>query len=130
MGQSYDALDTIRMTPGGNRILMLVDDEPAQTRLVTALAARAGWRTLGVSDADSALETLETRDGMLLDAILIDQAMPGGDTTSLISKIRELRPDLPILMLTALSSVEVAVDAMRAGATDFLAKPIAPDRTM
>ncbi len=130
MGQSYDALDSIRMTPGGNRILMLVDDEPAQTRLVTALAARAGWRTLGATDADSALETLETRDGMLLDAILIDQAMPGGDTTALISKIRELRPDLPILMLTALSSVEVAVDAMRAGATDFLAKPIAPDRLL
>ncbi len=130
MGQFHDALDSFRMTPGGNRILMLVDDEPAQTRLVTALAARAGWRTLGVTDADSALATLETRDGMLLDAILIDQAIPGGDTAALISRIRDLRPDLPILMLTALSSVEIAVEAMRAGATDFLAKPIAPDRLL
>ena len=83
---------------------------PRQRRAAPALAARAGWRTLGVTDADSALATLETRDGMLLDAILIDQAIPGGDTAALISRIRDLRPDLPILMLTALSSVEIAVE--------------------
>lgn len=118
------------MTPSGNRILMLVDDEPAQQRLVTALAARAGWRTLCVTDAETAIATLGTRDGMMLDAILIDQAVPGGDATALISEIRTRRPALPVLMLTALSSVSVAVEAMRAGATDFLAKPIAPDRLL
>ena len=118
------------MTPSGNRILMLVDDEPAQQRLVTALAARAGWRTLCVTDAETAIATLGTRDGMMLDAILIDQAVPGSDATALISEIRTRRPALPVLMLTALSSVSVAVEAMRAGATDFLAKPIAPDRLL
>jgi DNA-binding NtrC family response regulator len=118
------------MTPNGNRILMLVDDEPAQQRLITALAARAGWRTVAASDAESAIAMLGTRDGMILDAILVDQAIPGGDTTALIAEIRSRRPSLPILMLTALSSVDVAVEAMRAGATDFLAKPIAPDRLL
>lgn len=130
MGQSQAALNGTHMTPGGNRILMLVDDEPAQQRLITALAARAGWRTVAAADAESAIAMLGTRDGMMLDAILVDQAMPGGDTATLISDIRARRPALPILMLTALSSVEIAVEAMRAGATDFLAKPIAPDRLL
>src|SRR5690606_27319483 len=48
----------------------------------------------------------------------------------LIAEIRERRPALPILMLTAVTSVSVAVEAMRAGATDFLVKPIAPDRLL
>jgi DNA-binding NtrC family response regulator len=118
------------MTPSGTRLLMLVDDEPAQQRLITALAARAGWRTVIASEAEMAIATLGTRDGMMLDAILVDQAVPGSDATSLIQEIRERRPALPILMLTAISSVSIAVDAMRAGATDFLVKPIAPDRLL
>ncbi len=118
------------MTPSGTRLLMLVDDEPAQQRLITALAARAGWRTVIASEAEIAIATLGTRDGMMLDAILVDQAVPGSDATSLIQEIRERRPALPILMLTAISSVSIAVDAMRAGATDFLVKPIAPDRLL
>lgn len=118
------------MTPSGTRILMLIDDEPAQQRLVTALAARAGWRTLIITDSESAIAMLGTQDGMMLDAILIDHAVPGSDATALISEIRERRPALPVLMLTAITSVEIAVDAMRAGATDFLVKPIAPDRLL
>lgn len=130
MGHSNATLNGKHMTPSGNRILMLVDDEPAQQRLITALAARAGWRTLSVTGAEAAIAMLETRDGMLLDAILVDQAIPGGGTAALIAEIRSRRPFIPVLMLTALGSVEVAVDAMRAGATDFLAKPIAPDRLL
>ena len=60
------------MARGDTRMLMLVDDEPAQRRLVGAIAGRAGWRTLFSADATSALNMLQTADGMLLDAILID----------------------------------------------------------
>ena len=118
------------MTPTGTRILMLIDDEPAQQRLISALAARAGWRTIIANDSESAMAMLGTHDGMMLDAILIDQAVPGSDATTLISDIRERRPALALLMLTAITSVSIAVDAMRAGATDFLVKPIAPDRLL
>lgn len=114
------------MTPSGTRILMLVDDEPAQQRLVAALAARAGWRTLLAPNPETAIAMLGTRDGMMLDAILVDHAIPGSDITGLISEFRDRRPALPVLMLTAMTSVDVAVDAMRAGASDFLVKPIAP----
>lgn len=118
------------MTPNGTRVLMLIDDEPAQRRLVSALAARAGWRTIFAGDAETAIAMLGTQDGMMLDAILLDHWVPDGDSADLIVEIRARRPALPILMLTAVTSVSTAVEAMRAGATDFLVKPIAPDRLL
>jgi DNA-binding NtrC family response regulator len=118
------------MVREGVPLLMLIDDEPAQRRLVSALAARAGWRTIFVSDAETALATLGTQDGMQLDAVLIDQWSPDFDPADLIGAIHAQRPALPILVLTAHNSVAVAVQAMRAGATDYLSKPIAPERLL
>ncbi len=118
------------MTPSGNRILMLIDDEPAQQRLLSAMAARAGWRTIIASDAEMALAMLGTRDGMMLDAIIVDYAVPGEDAAALIRDIRERRPAMPVLMVTAIDSASVAVAAMRAGAADYLIKPIAAERLL
>ncbi len=109
-------------------MMMLIDDEPAQMRLVSALASRSGWRTTNATSAEMAVAMLGTRDGMMLDAVVIDHAMPGHDCVALIADIRERRPALPILLLTALNSNALAIEAMRAGATDFIIKPIAPDR--
>ncbi|MDX3899562.1 MAG: sigma-54 dependent transcriptional regulator [Sphingobium sp.] len=118
------------MARDGTPFLMLVDDEPAQRRLVAALSARAGWRALLAADAETAIATLGTQDGMRLDAVLVDQWSPDYDPAPLIREIRARRPALPILILTAHDSVAVAVQAMRAGATDYLTKPIAPDRLL
>ncbi|MBC2665010.1 sigma-54-dependent Fis family transcriptional regulator [Novosphingobium flavum] len=113
-----------------DRLLMLIDDEPAQCRLVSALAAREGWRTLVVRDAETAIATLGTRQGMLLSAIILDQWVPGDDACELIAELKSRRPALPILMLTTSASPLLAVEAMRAGATDYLIKPVAPERLM
>ena len=118
------------MTRDGVPMLMLIDDEPAQRRLVSALATRAGWRTIFAPDGETAIATLGTQDGMQLDAILLDQWSPDYEPAGLIREIRARRPALPILVLTAHNNVAVAVDAMRAGATDYLAKPIAPERLL
>jgi DNA-binding NtrC family response regulator len=118
------------MTPNTARLVMLIDDEPAQQRLIAAVAARAGWRTIIAADGETALAMLGTRDGMMLSAILLDQAVPDHQGVTLIEEIRARRPLLPILTLTAINSVSIAVEAMRAGATDFLVKPIAPDRLL
>ena len=112
------------------RLLMLIDDEPAQCRLITALAAREGWRVLVVRDAETAIATLGTRQGMQLGAIMLDQWVPGDDACTLIAELRSRRPLVPILMLTTSASPLLAVEAMRAGATDYLIKPVAPDRMM
>ncbi|MEJ7933451.1 sigma-54 dependent transcriptional regulator [Sphingobium sp. AN558] len=118
------------MARDGVPMLMLIDDEPAQRRLVAALAARAGWRTLLASDGETAIAMLGTQDGMRLDAIVLDQWSPDYEPSGLIREIRARRPALPILILTAHNSVAVAVEAMRAGATDYLSKPIAPERLL
>lgn len=118
------------MARDGVPMLMLIDEEPAQRRLVSALAARAGWRTIFANDGDMAVAMLGTQDGMRLDAVLLDQWIPGHEATGLVRELRSRRPALPILILTAHNSVAVAVDAMRAGATDYLAKPVAPERLL
>ncbi|WP_114520363.1 sigma-54 dependent transcriptional regulator [Altererythrobacter sp. ZODW24] len=118
------------MSEPEERLLMLIDDEPAQSRLITALAAREGWRTLVVQDAETAIATLGTRQGMQCAAIILDQWVPGDDACTLISELKTRRPAMPILMLTTSASPMLAVDAMRAGATDYLVKPVAPDRLM
>jgi DNA-binding NtrC family response regulator len=112
------------------RLVMLIDDEPAQCRLITALAAREGWRTIVVRDSDSAIAMLGTRQGMQLSAIILDQWVPGDDACELIAELKSRRPALPILMLTTSASPLLAVEAMRAGATDYLVKPVAHDRMM
>ncbi|MGX7894830.1 sigma-54-dependent transcriptional regulator [Tsuneonella sp. HG222] len=112
------------------RMLMLIDDEPAQSRLITALTAREGWRTHVVRDAETAIATLGTRQGMQLSAIILDQWVPGDDACQLIAELKARRPALPILMLTTSASPLLAVEAMRAGATDYLVKPVSPDRLM
>ncbi len=112
------------------RLLMLIDDEPAQSRLISALAAREGWRTLVVDEAEKAIATLGTRQGMQLSAIILDQWVPGDQACELIAELKERRPALPVLMLTASTSPLLAVEAMRAGATDYLVKPVAPERLM
>jgi len=112
------------------RLLMLIDDEPAQSRLITALAQREGWRTLVINDSETAIATLGSRQGMQVQAIILDQWVPGDDACTLIAELRARRPELPILMLTTSASPLLAVEAMRAGATDYLVKPVAPDRVM
>ncbi|MFN7158153.1 MAG: sigma-54-dependent transcriptional regulator [Erythrobacter cryptus] len=112
------------------RIVMLIDDEPAQARLITALAARDGWRTIVAPDAETAIAMLGTREGMQLSAILLDQWVPGDDACALITELKARRPALPILMLTTSASPLLAVEAMRAGASDYLVKPVSPDRLM
>ncbi|WP_298464964.1 sigma-54 dependent transcriptional regulator [uncultured Erythrobacter sp.] len=112
------------------RLVMLIDDEPAQSRLISAIAAREGWRTIVASDAETAIAILGTREGMQLSAILLDQWVPGDDACTLIAELKERRPALPILMLTTSASPLLAVEAMRAGASDYLVKPISPERLM
>jgi len=116
------------MLPEKAKTLLLIDDEPAQGRLIAAIAARAGWKSLRAESGNDALLLLGSNDGEAIDAVLIDYWAPNSDDANLIQQLTEARPNLPILVITAQSKVSIAVEAMRAGATDFLTKPIAPER--
>lgn len=112
------------------RMLMIVDSEPAQQRFLSALASRGGWRSVIAADTDTALARLGTQDGMALDAVIVDQGAPGVPIPEFVAELRRWRPALPLVVITMRNGVEMAVAAMRAGASDFVQKPIAPDRLL
>lgn len=112
------------------RTVMLVDSEAAQQRFISALASRGGWRTIIAPDTDTALAKLGTQEGMALDAVLVDQGAPGMPMGEFVAELRCWRPGLPLIVITMRNGVAVAVEAMRAGASDFVQKPIAPDRLL
>lgn len=118
------------MAESDTRLVMLIDDEPAQGRLITALAAREGFRTLVAPSAEAALAALGTTEGRKVCAILLEQRVPGADACDLIRALKAKSPAVPVLMLTASTSPLLAVEAMRAGATDYLIKPVAPERLL
>lgn len=112
------------------RLLLLVDRDIAQVRQVSAIAARAGWRTHCVSDGPGALEWLGNRETETPQALLLDSHVARGDSCRLIGEIRAACPNLPILFLTQSASSLLAVQAMRAGATDYLMQPISSERLL
>src|SRR3546814_10693714 len=60
--------------PSANRCLLLIDDEPAQRRLVTAIGARAGWWVMGAPDVEAAQALLQSEEGQDVEAILLDRS--------------------------------------------------------
>src|SRR5690606_371390 len=101
-----------------------------QQRLLSALVSRGGWRSPVAADTDTALAKLGTQEGLALDAVLVDQGAPGIAIPEFVAELRRWRPALPLIAITMRNGVEVAVSAMRAGASDFVQKPIAPDRLL
>src|SRR3546814_9594886 len=97
--------ERVAMTRNGQRLLMLIDDEPAQRRLVSALAARGGWRSVFAADAAMAIAMPGTQDGMQIDAIVLEIWSPDDDAAGMIVDLAAHRPAHPILMHTAHGSV-------------------------
>ena len=111
------------------RSLLLVDADPAERRLVSATASRAGWSVVGAADAETAAGLLQGPHGREVRASLLSSwdAESGPD---LIAAMRAVRPELAVIVLADGGSIDQAVEAMRAGASDFLAKPVAPERLL
>ena len=111
------------------RSLLLVDADPAERRLVSATASRAGWSLVNADDPQTAAGLLQGPHGREVRAALLSswdsESGPG-----LIAAMRAVRADLPVIVLAGGGSIDLAVEAMRAGASDFLAKPVAPERLL
>ena len=117
------------MSEPRSRSLLLLDANPYERRLVSAIAARAGWSALGAADTETASGLLQGPYGRDVAAALIGQwdSVTGPAT---IAALRSCREKLPIIVIADGQSVAAAVEAMRAGASDFLARPVAPERLM
>jgi DNA-binding response OmpR family regulator len=105
--------------------LLIIDDEPHIRQMMRLTLEAAGYQVDDAADGQAGLDLF--RDGREYDAVVLDQRMPGLDGLSTLQQIRERLPDACVLMVTAFASIELAVDAMRLGATDFLRKPMTPE---
>ena len=103
------------------RRLLMVDDEKAMCEMV---AAALGRRNFDVHWSTSPHEALELLTQTEFGAVVTDINMPGVNGIDLCTRIVENRPDLPVIVLTSFGSFETAVAAIRAGAYDFLTKPV------
>ena len=102
--------------------ILIVDDERNIRRVLQALLEADGYEVEAAADGDEARATLRRSDAGF-DAILTDLRMPGSDGLQLLRWARASHPDTPVVMVTAHGTVDVAVEAMRAGAYDFITKP-------
>lgn len=116
------------MSPSGTRILLLVNDDPAERQLLNALAARSGWRTVFADDGASAARYLGSEDGATVDVVLVDQWPAEAGQGNLIAQLHAMRGDLPILLMASRTATASGAEALRAGATDFLIKPLTAER--
>ncbi|MEL6196727.1 MAG: sigma-54 dependent transcriptional regulator, partial [Pseudomonadota bacterium] len=107
---------------------MIVEDDRQQRRYLAAVLSSAGYRVEAMSTAEAALDRLVGPKARRPDLVLLDLNMPGMDGLTLLKKMREAACHTPVIVLTADGTVQRAVEAMRAGATDFLLKPIGPER--
>ncbi len=106
------------------RNVLIVDDDPGMRQMLALLLRSKGYQPAAVDGPAHALEELEARP---YDAVLCDVRMPGGDGLGLLSEILRRLPEMTVVMMSAYGSEEVAVEAMKLGAYDYVGKPFRPD---
>jgi two-component system response regulator AtoC len=100
--------------------VMVVDDDAETLALLHEIVAKEGYEVETAEDAETALRRLGEWQPEL---IITDIHMPGMDGLDLLAAVREKEPDIPVVLLTAYGSLKTAVDAIKAGAFDYLSKP-------
>ncbi len=107
----------------GEKIL-IVDDEEGMRRLLSRILVKEGYETFAASNGEEALRAIGQDH---YDLVMTDIKMPGMGGLELLSELRAYDPRLPIIVITAYGTVESAVQALRAGAYDYITKPFEGD---
>ena len=94
-------------------ILLVDDDEAVRNLLVTAAKSR-GWQPVAADTGADGCLLLTSQ----IKAVVLDHGLPDGDGVQMLGRLRKIRPDVPVIMLTGLNDAETAVRAQRAGADD------------
>jgi CheY-like chemotaxis protein len=105
--------------------ILIIDDEENIRRVTRLTLQAAGYEVGEAADGERGLEAFG--DGSSWDAVLLDQRMPGMDGLETLRHLKDRQPDARVIMSTAYASIELAVDAMKLGATDFVRKPMTPE---
>lgn len=108
--------------------VLVVDDDPVQRRLLDAMLKRSGYGAVIAENGEAALALIGALEGERIDAIVLDLNMPGIDGMGVLAALREREIATPVIVQTANGSIETVVSAMRAGAVDFVVKPVGAER--
>ena len=101
--------------------ILIAEDEPAQREMLSGFLAKEGHRVLTAADGNEALAKVKAHT---LDLAIVDYKMPGLTGLAVLQKAKQINPRLDFLILTAFGTVDTAVAAMKAGAADYLSKPV------
>jgi DNA-binding NtrC family response regulator len=108
--------------------VLIVDDDPAQRRILEECIRRLGYETKTAQGGEQALQLLEGPERGSISLVLLDLIMPGLDGMGLLERVGEKPGMPPIIVQTAHGSIDAAINAMRAGAVDFVVKPASIER--
>ncbi|MDP6876110.1 MAG: sigma-54 dependent transcriptional regulator [Alphaproteobacteria bacterium] len=110
--------------------VLIVDDDPTQRRLLETVVSRQGYDLEIAKGGEDAVTFMQSDQGNGIDLILLDLVMPDLDGFEVLRQVKPSRPDLPVIVLTAQSGIDVIVKVMQAGAVDFIPKPASPERLL
>src|SRR6476620_10682188 len=108
--------------------ILIADDDAVQRRLVENMVQKCGYETVVVDSGDAAIAALTAPDAPAVDAVVLDLVMPGLDGMGVLAKIRDAGITIPDIVQTAHGGIDNVVSAMRAGAHDFVVKPVGLER--
>src|SRR3954467_9025471 len=108
--------------------ILIADDDAVQRRLLDNMLQKCGYETVVVDSGDAAIAALTAAEAQPIDAVLLDLVMPGLDGMGVLAKIREGGLNIPVIVQTAYGGIDNVVSAMRAGAQDFVVKPVGIER--
>ena len=107
--------------------VLIIDDDPVQRRLAEAMVRRLGFEARIAENGLDGLNLLRAGEG--IDVVLLDLVMPGGlDGLGVLAEMRKAGIDTPVIVQTSNGSIDAVVNAMRAGAVDFVVKPAGAER--
>jgi two-component system NtrC family response regulator len=105
--------------------ILIIDDEKNYLIVLEELLSSEGYEILTSPSADNAIPFIQKAD---LDLIITDMKMPGMNGMELLEKSKEIKPDLPVIIMTAYGSIEMAVEAIKKHAYDYITKPFQNDQ--
>jgi DNA-binding NtrC family response regulator len=108
--------------------ILIVDDEPVQRRLLEAAVARMGFDAITVENGQQALNIFDGPSKSDISVVVLDLVMPDIDGMTVLSRLRERGINVPVIVQTAQGGIDTVISAMRAGAFDFVVKPVSPER--
>ena len=110
------------------QLILVVDDDPAQRRILEHSIQRFGYRVATADGGEAALQVLDGPNGGDVAAMILDLVMPDVDGMTVLERMRPAHARLPVIVQTAHGGIDTVVAAMRAGADDFVVKPVSPER--